>query len=183
VTFAAWQGLVDLLAFKARQPEHPDQRLFDVLGSIDTGADQTAFLTALAAVTGWDRADLDAIVAHLGLTYPAAFRDVATYQRLGEVFRVLKVVGVAPAVLTGWAGAEVLLEHATEIKQAAKSKHATDQWLVISSAVQDEVREHKRLALVAHAIAHPLDRDPDDPSQGKAWDDENSLFAYFLVDV
>lgn len=183
VPFSAWRNLAQLLEFASRFPRPAEKNLFDIVAQAAAGEAQQSILDDLAALTGWDRQDLDDLAVRLALGQPAAFTEAATYERLGDAFALSRRGGVSATVLEGWAGVGIDSAKATEIREAVKSKYSSDEWLNVSTSIQDDIRELKRVALVEYLVAHPRDRDPADPTRGKAWDDVNGLFAYFLVDV
>ncbi len=183
VAFARWRDLSRLLDFKAAFPTPPDGTLFDILDMCQAADPVGDVLDALADLTGWDRTDLESVATRINLQYPADYLRAATYVRLREAFDLLRRGGAGATVMAGWAGAAISAAHAQQIKQATKAKYSVEQWLDVSTDLQDHVRELKRAALVDYLVARPPDKDPNDAAQGKAWDDPNGLFAWFLIDV
>jgi len=183
VPFHSWLFLAQLVEFNDRYPEREGLSLLSILEGLGAAPTLDATLYDLARWTQWERGDLADIHAMLNLQHPDDYRDVQTYRRVAECVRYARRAGVKAQTLTAWRAAVLTDVESDQIKQAVKAKYATEAWLQVSEALQDEIREKKRAGLVDYLVAHPRDRVPGNPSQGKAWDDANGLFAYFLVDV
>ncbi|MBV7338333.1 peptidoglycan-binding protein [Chloroflexi bacterium TSY] len=184
VPVTAWFNLVRLLKFKARFPEPAANSFLEILEAIDQGTTEADSFDAIAALTGWDRNDLDALNAHLQLQYPDDYTDIESYYRLADCFGILKKAGITAENIIAWSAAEVTEADAQAMKEAAKARYENEQWLRIAAPLQDEIREKKRMALVSYLIANPpaaLRQWVND--YGKQPMDANDLFAYFLIDV
>jgi Tc toxin complex TcA C-terminal TcB-binding domain/Neuraminidase-like domain/Salmonella virulence plasmid 28.1kDa A protein len=68
----------------AAPPSSPVQSLYDIIGGVGTGtlADTASTQAALAAITGWPLADIEAFAPALGLTFPASYTQPAAYDAL-----------------------------------------------------------------------------------------------------
>ncbi|MCK5367073.1 MAG: hypothetical protein KAQ62_00930, partial [Cyclobacteriaceae bacterium] len=106
----------------------------------------------------------------------------------------MKLTGVDATTMFGWAGitADTILdmEVAVQTRQAVKSKYEQEDWLQKVTPLHDEIREKKRAALVAYHIENSQRNEQAEiVFNGKTipnplyWEDSNSLFKYFLIDV
>ncbi len=68
----------------AAPPSAAFQTLYDVIGAVGAGtlADAPSTQAALAVITGWPLADIEAFAAALGLVFPASYKSPATYDAL-----------------------------------------------------------------------------------------------------
>ncbi len=68
----------------AAPPASPIQTLYDIVGQVSTGALSSASSaqSALAVITGWPLADIEAFSAALALTFPASYLQPATYNAM-----------------------------------------------------------------------------------------------------
>ncbi|MFI9836281.1 neuraminidase-like domain-containing protein [Nonomuraea sp. NPDC051941] len=84
------------------------------------------------------------------------------------------LLGATPATLNGWARAWPTAADAVGVRNAIRSRLSSEQWLITSTQVQDELREHRRDALVRYLLATA---GPDDPKSSA------ELYGAYLLDV
>ncbi len=176
LSFSMWLQLAQIMQFKAQYPAPQGVNFLDMLAAAQVAANKSSVMDALSTLTTWDRNELGAVDTALALA-ASDYQQIGTYQRLAACFAVLQRLGVKGAVVAGWAQQASSQDISTQIKQAAKSKYPTDEWVTIAAPLQDVIRDLKRAALVDYLIAHP------DPPSGKNWAGANNLFSYFLIDV
>ena len=70
--------------FSVAPPASPIQTLYDIVGQVNSGSLSTAasVQAALAVITGWPLADIEAFSAALELTFPASYLQSATYNAM-----------------------------------------------------------------------------------------------------
>jgi Tc toxin complex TcA C-terminal TcB-binding domain/Neuraminidase-like domain/Putative peptidoglycan binding domain/Salmonella virulence plasmid 28.1kDa A protein len=173
--------MIQLLEFNARYPEQEGP--LSILKILENLTNQSATFDDLSKWTGWDRDNIADTAAALRLQYPQDYRLLETYQRFLQCMQHTKKAGVKAVTLLDWINPTLSSAESDQIKQAVKAKYETEQWLNVSETLQNEIRGKKRAALVSYLVANPKDKVEGDPSKGKAWDDANGMFAYFLVDV
>jgi hypothetical protein len=85
----------------AAPPASPIQSLYDIVGQVGSGtlANAAAVQAALAVVTGWPLADIEAFAAALALTYPASYTQPATYDAMRTLEAMSGVVTASGAGL------------------------------------------------------------------------------------
>jgi len=106
----------------------------------------------------------------------------------------MKLTGVDALTMFNWAVITADLNHdiekAQQTRHAIKSKYEKDNWLQKVAPLNDAVREMKRASLVAYHLENSQRiEEPEIEVNGKLipnplyWEDANSLFKYFLIDV
>ena len=85
----------------AAPPSSPVQTLYDIIGGVGTGAfaNPAATQTALATITGWPLADIEAFAPALGLVFPASYKQPATYDALRTLEAMTSAVTASGAGL------------------------------------------------------------------------------------
>jgi hypothetical protein len=174
-TWNAWTRLLDMAAL-AKDIPGGEPNLAELLQLLESSDDvavaEEAFLAALAARTGWLRADLDNLRLAFAATFPADWRDGSMLRKCVDAFALIKRLGVSAARARSWAEADIDAAQAEELRLAAKAKHDEERWPAIARALRDPVREMQRAALVAYLIAR------DDK-----YADDQDLYADMLIDV
>ena len=142
-----------------------------------------------ADVVGIDAATL----AVLDGDAAAAYRDNEFLYRLLTCAWQLHRLGVDAATGLDWAvrdGGTPAADIASAVRRAAKSKYDERVWLTTVTPIEDEIRQRKRDALVAHLIERSARTEPESVTIGGAdyvnprrWHTSDDLFNYFLVDV
>ncbi|MBC7684982.1 MAG: hypothetical protein H7176_07095, partial [Bdellovibrionales bacterium] len=185
LAFAAWEALEQFFAWKGAMPGASAATFEFASRVLDPAVASAANLAELAALSGWDAADIDALAAayhwfDAGAGFDqvkAALRKPANLVRLAEAMAALRRLGVAAARAIDWAVADPGPDQAESLKQTVKSKYDLPQWQKVIGPMQDTFREHKRQALVESLVAHP------DQAHGQNWLDSNGLYSYYLIDV
>jgi hypothetical protein len=85
----------------AAPPSSQVQTLYDVIGGVNGGtlANVAAAQTALATITGWPLADIEAFAPPLGLAFPASYTQPATYNALRTLEAMTSAVTASGAGL------------------------------------------------------------------------------------
>ena len=155
--------------------------LFGVLQRLIADAGYTAALFAAdaEALAGWPRADVAAFVARLDAAYPADYRKVAGWNRLARGFDLLRRINGAATHALVLAAPEPTAAMVQMLKQLLSAKYEPEQWLDISKAVQDHLRQRKRDSLTSYLLTQAM---PVGAPSHK-WGNTNDLYAYYLIDV
>lgn len=174
---------VDLLAFVALRRNVVVQqtlvaanetRLFDVVLARTQPRDTVA--AALAAVGGFDTADVIAIADRFGWTTGAALVEVDRAATLRDLVPWARRLGTDVATTLGFVTTDVAAPQADQIRQLTKAKYAIEVWYTVAGAIEDEIREHKRAALVAWLLANP------NTARGQHWFTIEELYGFYLID-
>lgn len=177
VPLVQWEHIQDVFSWKSTLPTS-NLTVFEFLDSVlDAGITGAETITQLAQLTGWDEADISALVTAFNWDVKQAFKDAANLLRLADCMRALHRLGVNAARTIPWAKAEPTSDDAESLKQTVKARYDLDQWLQVIQPLQDEFREQKRQALVSWLVTHP------NQAQGQSWSESNGLYSYFLIDV
>ncbi len=127
----------------------------------------------------WIAADVEALTASLNLTYPADYLLAESWERLRRAFYFLDNLNAGTDIVKTFAAAAMSYMHAKALKELLRSKFGTETWLLLSTEIQDTLRERKRDALTAYLLTQPQ---PANAPSGK-WENTNDLYAYYLLDV
>ena len=160
------------------------QTLYDVIGGIDSGAlaNEPAAQAALATITGWPLADIQALAAPLDLAFPIDYTRPEAYDRLRILEAMAATAGASGAQIVKW-GSSLTDEPAAErvaadVLAALKARQPTnDAWLALAPALMNPLRERRSAALQAWLIAQR------DTSGNAIYRDADGLFDYFLIDT
>ncbi|HET9454498.1 MAG TPA: neuraminidase-like domain-containing protein [Gemmatimonadaceae bacterium] len=185
IAVGKWLELQQFFTWAAQLPTADLTPLEFASRVLDATVASTDNLADLAALTGWDAADLDALVAAFHWREAATSHDVvkqelrksANLVRLADAMRALRRMGVNASRALAWASAQPSAADADSLKQTVKSKYDLAQWQEVIRPLQDEFRERKRQALVAWLVARP------DQAKGRHWVDADGLYSHFLIDV
>lgn len=162
----------------------------EAAGSAASNTNTAAPWTALANLFRRDVASVRAIATYFGLITDAAaganenvtalgdFGDNKGIRRIWQALQLLQVLGIPVAAATASTAIASLStvpatlpnQVATNFKNAVRAQYTRQQWLPIAQSVFDPIRQQKRNALVTYLL------------QTLAFDSENQLFEYFLVD-
>lgn len=179
--FAAWTRLADLVALRDRLPGG-----FTSLTAVLTAARtatgsptdmRTAVLDAIATATGWDRAQVDAVVTRLGLTLPADAADETGLTRVERAIRRMRRLGATADQCAAFAAAEPTEADGKQARQLVKAKYPEAEWPEIARPLRDALRERQREALVGYLLHRA------DPAKGQRWADAAGMYQHFLIDV
>lgn len=170
---AVLDAMLDFAAFKAAFGGEDDE-LLTVLRhpAADPGPDGP-----LSALTRWEPASLDALLARFGrerndLADPVVFRQI--YEAMAWV----RQTGTGAADLIAATTNVPQMETATDLQSALRARFNAGDWLNTVKTINDELRAAQRDALVGH-ILQGMRADP----ATKQIDTPDKLFEYFLMDV
>jgi hypothetical protein len=185
-TFAAFQVLVNILKFEQQYPAVTQSTaaltntisVYTVFGDAIAAAPIATIEADLAALTGWNPAELDALVNapnYLNVSSPADFKIIRILSRLSQCFAAMTKIGATAADCVAWIKPSIAPDDADKIVQTLKARYPQDQWVSVSQPLQNNLRQAKRDALVAHLLANP--------PAGQNWQTSDDLYNYFLIDV
>lgn len=199
--FSNWLNLYLFLNFKSKFPEPENVSIRSILNlAKDATKSNTLIKKEISALTKWDDGDaltknLTAFETGLGIRHTVTNLDytaATTYERLMQCFEQMKNIGTDAKTMLGWRLVEdnhpAAVLFALQTRQAIKSKYEQDDWLSKITPLHDDIREKKRKALVDYHIEYSQ-RTPGNLIFGPVsmvnpkWEDSNSLFKYFLIDV
>ena len=180
--FAAFERLLDIARLRKELPPG-EATLFELIEpaiAFDAEADDAgeaveSFLERLHARTGWDLVDLAFLASPAALdpAWPDDYRSGDAVRRLIVAIRHLERLGVsASRVVPGWTSAALAAPAAQQIKAAAKAKFDEKQWLRVAEAVNDELREKQRDALLGFLIA----------DEDRSFETATDVYARYLID-
>lgn len=175
--FGGWESFVSLLRIGGTLPGGVATLTAFLAAAHDSAATVGSVLDQLAALTGWNRVDLDfAVTTGLTLAFPADYRNGLALTRLKPVFDLLRRLGVSAAQAWSWTPSVATQAGATAIVQAVKARYDVAEWPPVGRRARDTIRVRQRDSLVA-AILHP------GGGLGSAWQNEDELFDQFLIDI
>ncbi|SDZ23711.1 virulence plasmid A protein [Amycolatopsis xylanica] len=143
------------------------------------GATTGQVVTELAERTGWNAADVAGVATQLDLVLPVRFASERNLLSLLAGIRLIQRLGVSAERVTSWLGADLTFEAAEAAWQAAKARHASEDWPAVAAPMRDRIRERQRSALVSYLVAKPLPSADGTPQ----WTNANGLHDYYLLDV
>ena len=172
-----------LFRFKESLPE-TGITLFDVLVKLNDGkytaADFSDFANDVELMNdAWSADNAKAIVGSFDLAYPKDYLLAESWERISRAFYFVESLNAGVTTVSTFAAATMADSHAKTLKALLRSKFGGDTWLLLSTEIQDVLRERKRDALAAYLLAQPM---PKDAPTGK-WENTNDLYAYYLLDV
>lgn len=192
--FASWSSFLDLAGLQrqlALEPAALDailSRLTAVVTASDADklAGRNALIGAFVQWLGWSAADLEALLGAAGDATDRGLLDadltqdyrVALLVRVARVMKLLARLGVTARTANAWCESDLTVEVAASIRDAARSRHDREDWLRIAPALQDELRDRQRAALVDYLVYRPGAWGTTSPGASA-----RDLFAHFLIDV
>lgn len=194
--FDGWHNLYLFLSFKAEFPEPEDASIRSILDlAQDTAQAREDVFAEIGKLTQWDTDEIESLHTGLNFQHVAGSLDYTKaklYRRMLECFNQMKLTGVDPATMLGWADitSDTTSEKkiAVQTRQAVKSKYEQEDWLEKVTPLHDDIREKKRAALVEHHLENSQRNVNPEIVNGVItnslyWEDSNSLYKYFLIDV
>ncbi len=178
-TFTAWLRLLDLVRLRDGMPkgEAALTRVFDLADRTGTTVD--TLLQALAEETGWSLTDVKDLAGNscfnLQLDDFKNEKALKALLRLQAAFALLGRLGVGAERALAWARQEPTQADALDARQAAKARFTDQDWLAAAGSLRNGLRERQRASLVSYLVQRP--------GTGQSWNDANSLFQHFLIDV
>ncbi|MEK6281256.1 MAG: neuraminidase-like domain-containing protein [Acidobacteriota bacterium] len=131
----------------------------------------------------WRVVDVAALVSSLDLAFPADYLLAESWERLRRAFYFLDNLNAGADTAKSFAAAVVGYDEAKRLRELLRAKFGEETWLTLSTEIQDVLRERKRDSLNAYMLTEPTVRPlPADIPSGK-WENENDLYAYYLLDV
>jgi hypothetical protein len=176
--FARTHGLIRL---RDSLPE-TSITFFEVLEKLNAGAYATEadFAADVELLNeAWPAADSAALINALDLNYPNDYLLAENWERLRRAFYFLDSLNAGADTAISFASAAMSESHRQTIRELLLSKFGDETWAVLSTEIQDVLRERKRDSLVAYLLSGPK---PLDAPSGK-WENANDLYAYYLLDV
>ena len=131
----------------------------------------------LLAVTGWQQAQLDGLLAWLGLAR-ADLGQPAALRRVYDGYQLLTRFGISVASLVAAITNDPDAAAVQTLQSALRARSGDSAWLDVIRSVNDPVRQRRRDALVAFILSQLR----NDPSRAHI-DTPDKLFEYFLMDV
>ncbi|MEO7975515.1 neuraminidase-like domain-containing protein [Flavobacterium sp.] len=199
--FNEWLNLYLFLNFKSKFPEPENISIRSILNLAKDPTKSNALIKKeISGLTKWDDGDpetknLSSFETGLGIRHTAAnldYTNALTYNRLSECFHQMKLIGTDAKTMLSWRiiGDNTVSDAlvAEQTRKAIKSKYEQDDWLSKITPLHDDIREKRRKALVDYHIEYSQ-RTSGNLTFGSAtminpnWEDSNSLFKYFLIDV
>ncbi len=196
--YNGWYNLYLFLNFKSifPEPENASIRSILDLAKVDTSS-KPEIMDEIAKLTQWDKTNIVSldtgfktqhVVGHLDYT------NAKLYHRLLKCFEQMKLTGVDAATMFSWTNitSDTTLDMniAVQTRQAVKSKYEQEDWLQKVTPLHNEIREKKRAALVEYHLENSQRNEQAEiVFNGKTipnplyWEDSNSLYKYFLIDV
>ena len=190
-SFEGWEKFSNFFRWAKGLPSASSNGFIEVLeitlsytGSADTAKKRT--VESVAGATGWALTDLESLLGirdqtantgSLGFGFPLDFRDTNLWIQLAKLFSLYKRLGASADQASGWASAAPSQADARAAKQEAKSKHDDATWLSVAKPLRNSLREKQRSALVDYLVVRP------DPSKGWTWQNQEDLYAHFLIDI
>jgi hypothetical protein len=170
--FTQWEHLCDFFSLRERLPQ-ADLTLLDAIAAPSVAEARTTF----SLLTGWDAADIDFLCSGEGLGLPdAALKNATGPQRLFAAFALSRKLGISVKELCHWAQEPLTAVEAQDIVHTVKAKYDDEQWLTAAKLLNDDLREKRKLALIAYLLANKT-------IVNLGIRDSNDLYEYFLIDV
>lgn len=172
--------LRDLLKFarmkSALSPDAPDdETLLNIID--DPEAASLPPNAQLYALTRWDAASLDELLAHFRETL-AGLGRVGFFYRVYQAFDLAQTMGIPARALIRATTNEPTGDTVRELSAALRARYEAADWRNVVQPINDSMRALQRDALVAY-ILDQLRRDP----ATKHIDTADKLFEFFLMDV
>jgi hypothetical protein len=163
----AFERLLDTCQVRAALPPGGLIAVLDPAIESDDENARGACFAALGQRLSWPVAEIAAVAAGLGLSFPRDFRDARTIGRLLACHALRRRAGVDAARLLGWRASPLTLAAADDIVAAVRAH--TDPTAL--APLETAVRAARRSALVAHLL------------HTRGMTDAGALSEHFLVDV
>lgn len=187
VTLPSWKRLQAYTDLRNNLPR-TDTRLIDLFQWASHPDDPAKLSTKIAAVTSWKKENIDKLISpddadpaeHFDLNRPEAFRNEIDLVKLRQATIVADKIAIDIDRLFDWANPAsnfwVCHQIAEDIRKAIRARFEEDVWEQVVKPLNDQLREHQKLALIAYLLVQP-----DLRNWGVV--DADSLFEFFLIDV
>lgn len=196
--YDGWYNLYLFLHFKSKFPEPEEASIRSILDlAKDAATTKEDIFAEIAALTQWDANEISSLHTGLGVQHAGGHLDYTNaelFRRMLKCFEQMKLTGVDALTMFNWAkitgNTTLARKVAQQARQAVKSKYEQDDWLQKVTPLHHTLREKKRTALVEYLLeksqrnesAEIVVRGTKMPNP-LYWEDSNSLFKYFLIDV
>ncbi|MEI6899496.1 MAG: neuraminidase-like domain-containing protein, partial [Bacteroidota bacterium] len=187
--FTSFENLVNLIRARDTMPVgSPD--FFTILSNAVSGSDKYKWITDLVTRTNWDKAAVIDIVGPvaqnlnagiLNTSFPDDFRNGNLILQIKRCLSLIDNVGLSTSLIKEAIKADFDSTISNALKNAAKSKYSSDQWLTLAKSLRDDLREKQREALVAYVVAH-AEFNPAS-SKFERWKNSDELYGFLLIDV
>ena len=172
ILFGQWESVCDFFTLREQLPQ-ADLTLLDVVAAPSVAEAQAI----LSALTGWDAGDVDFLCSNEGLgVLEGALKNATGPVRLFAAFALSRRLGISVKQLCHWAQEPLTPVEAQDIVNAVKAKYDDKEWLTAAKSLNDDLREKRKLALIAYLLA-------DKTLVDLGIRDSNELYEYFLIDV
>jgi hypothetical protein len=131
----------------------------------------------LGRVTGWEEADLSALLGRFGLAV-TDLTHLHQFIRVNKAFSIVKKLGIQASTLLDSTTNEPTADTVRDLQGALRARYEDSAWLKVLQPINDELRSRQRDALVAF-ILHKLQQ----AEATRHIDTPDKLFEYFLIDV
>jgi hypothetical protein len=173
-----------LLRFRDSLPGTGDLFL-DVLVKLNAGGSgygEAAFAVDVAGLDdAWAATDVEQLARAFEFGYPSPYLQAPAWERLRRALQLIEDLGADAATLLAFAVPAMGPSHAAMLRALLRVKLGSETWLGVSGEIQDGLRERKRDSLTAYMLVHP-ELAPGFVA-GTKWENENDLYAHFLLDV
>jgi hypothetical protein len=157
-----------------------DQRVLQTLEA--PGAILPNGQTALANLTGWQPASLNALLMRFtGATALTALRDIETLAHVFDALAIVTECRVSAAALLGALTNAPTAASVASLQSALRAQYDAADWLAVVQPINDPLRIAQRDALVAY-ILQGFKSNPPPPPYNDV-DTSDKLFEFFLMDV
>jgi len=167
-------ALLDYARIKA-EISSGDESLLAILE--DPAATTQNVDSPLLALTRWDKASLDALLAQFGGTI-AGLGHFELFRRVYDAFALIQTMGISAQALIPATTNEPDANTVRGLQAALRARYDAADWRTIVQPINDEMRGLQRDALVAY-ILHQMRSQP----ATEHIDTADKLFEYFLMDV
>jgi hypothetical protein len=181
ITLTHWLRLQAYTTLRNSLPK-TETNLLDLFEWATKAADATKLSEKIADVTTWKQENIEKLLnaKHFDLKRPEAFRNEVNLIKLQHALVVADKIAVDIDRLFEWAKPTskfwVCHQIAEDIRKAIRARYDQEDWEQVVKPLNDELREHQKLALIAYLLVQPDLRE---------WGvvDADSLFEFFLIDV
>ncbi len=181
ITLKHWLRLQAYTTLRSSLPK-TETNLLDLFEWATKATDATKLSEKIADVTTWKQENIEKLLKaeHFDLKRPEAFRNEVNLIKLQHALVVADKIAVDIDRLFEWAKPTskfwVCHHIAEDIRKAIRARYDQEDWEKVVKPLNDELREHQKLALIAYLL---VQQDLID------WGvvDADSLFEFFLIDV
>lgn len=181
ITLKHWLRLQAYTTLRSSLPK-TETNLLELFDWATKATDATELSKKIADVTTWKQDNIEELIKaeHFDLKRPEAFRNEINLVKLQHALVVADKIAVDIDRLFEWAKPTskfwVCHQIAESIRKAIRARYDQEDWEQVVKPLNDELREHQKLALIAYLLVQ------DDL---RKWGviDADSLFEFFLIDV